>query len=210
MGDTSDNTYIAFYNNMLSSDAAHYMNAIAAMDTNDLATAQSELNMIADTNRINNNHIVVGNIYLNTWAQGNYELTKDQSGILYDMAYLDPNTNGDAVYTARVILGIDVINKVDNNQPKPINHQDNVINSASIKVYPNPANDRLYIALDGAIDGTANVEFYDLSGKLIYNTTINAIEKLQTLNINSIKAGVYNLRITTTTKINNQKLVIIK
>ena len=107
MSDTSDYVYQAFYNTMQSSDAAHYINAIAAMDTNNLASAQSELNMIADTNAVNHNRIIVGNIYLNTWAQNNYELTKEQSGVLYDIAYLDPNANGDAVYTARVMLNID-------------------------------------------------------------------------------------------------------
>ena len=62
MGDTSDYTYLAFYNTMQTSDAAHYINAIAAMDTNNLTVAQSELNLIADTNSINHNRIIVNNI----------------------------------------------------------------------------------------------------------------------------------------------------
>jgi len=116
---------------------------------------------------------------------------------------------GDAVYTARVMLNLDPTD-LNMEYAKPPVHNQPIITENTVKVYPNPANDRLYIALDGAIDGIANVDFYDLSGKLIYNTTINAVEKLQTLNINSIKAGVYNLRITTTNQNYNQKLVIIK
>ena len=86
---------------------------------------------------------------------------------------------GDAVYTARVMLNLDPTD-LNMEYAKPPVHNQPIITENTVKVYPNPANDRLYIALDGAIDGIANVDFYDLSGKLIYNTTINAVEKLQT------------------------------
>jgi len=85
-----------------------------------------------------------------------------------------------------------------------------VIGNSGMFIYPNPANDKLYIELDNTTDGSAKVEFYDLTGKLCYSTSINTTLKLQTLNISSIKAGIYNLRITTTDKTFNQKLVIIK
>ncbi len=64
--------------------------------------------------------------------------------------------------------------------------------------------------MNNKVDGIAKIEFYDLTGKLSYITTINTALKKQTLNINNIKAGIYNLRITTNSKIENQKLVIIK
>ena len=209
MGDTSDYVYNAFFNTMQSSDAAHYINAINAMDTNNLTIAQRELNLIADTNAINHNRIIVGNIYSTTWALGNYQLTDDQVRTLTDIAYSDPYTNGDGVYTARVMLNIDpddsnLVYRMALQLPKQ------VVKSNSVHVYPNPANDMLYIEFDNMGDCIAKIEFYDLTGKLYYSTSINTDLKLQTLNINSIKAGIYNLRISTTAKVKNQKLVIIK
>ncbi|MEI6823211.1 MAG: T9SS type A sorting domain-containing protein [Bacteroidota bacterium] len=97
--------------------------------------------------------------------------------------------------------------------PKSLIHPDinkKITGTSDIKVYPNPANDMLYIEFDNMEDCIAKVKFYDITGKLHYSTSINTTLKLQTLNISSIKAGIYNLQISTTTKINNQKLVIIK
>ena len=130
---------------------------------------------------------------------------------MVDIAYQSPQTGGDAVISARVILGIDPFITDDDSigQTKSIKNQEVATNS-TIKVYPNPANDKLYIKLDNTMDGMANVEFFDLTGKLIYNTTINAAIKLQMLNVSNIKAGMYNLRISTTNKVINQKIVIIK
>ena len=117
--------------------------------------------------------------------------------------------NGDAVFSARAILGINPFID-DDNKPKSAFNNQQVQISNSIKIYPNPANDKLYIQLDNTLDGIAKVEFYDLAGKLIYSTTINASLKLQMLNISNLTKGIYNLRITANNKTKNQKLVIIK
>ena len=189
MGDTSDYVYLAFYNSMLSSDAAHYMNAIAAMDTNDLATAQSELNLIADTNAINHNRIIVGTIYLNTWAQNNYDLTKDQSGVLYDIAYLDPNTNGDAVYTARVMLNID---PYDTDLKSAIFIQHPKADKPNMAhVYPNPAKEMVTIAFDQPITNDGIIEIWSIMGNRLLSNIIPKGYVEQKVNVSSITSGIY-------------------
>ncbi len=79
-----------------------------------------------------------------------------------------------------------------------------------VKVYPNPANDKLTIQLDNTMEGKAMVEILDLTGKLIYSSTINADFKLQTIDISKVSKGIYYLRISNNNTTNNQKLVIIK
>ena len=201
MGDTSDYVYQAFYNTMLSSDAAHYFNALAAIDTNDLVTAQNELNLITDTNDVNHNRIIVGSIYLNTWASGNYELTKDQSGTLYDIAYSDPYTNGDGVYTARVMLNIDpddsnLVYRMALQLPKQ------VVKSNSVHVYPNPAKEMITIAFDEPISNDGIIEIWSIMGKKLLATTIPKATKQQKVNISSLTSGIYFYVI----KVNNNKL----
>ncbi|MEI6823541.1 MAG: T9SS type A sorting domain-containing protein, partial [Bacteroidota bacterium] len=190
MGDTSDYVYQAFYNTMLSSDAAHYFNALAAIDTNDLVTAQNELNLITDTNDVNHNRILVGSIYLNTWALGNYELTKDQSGTLYNIAYSDPYTNGDAVYLACVMLNIN---------PDDINYKEKSLQQYTkpdakpntVHVYPNPAKESITIAFDQPILNDGIIEIWSIMGnKLILNTIAQSSVK-QIINVSSLTSGIY-------------------
>ena len=190
MGDTSDYVYLAFYNNMQSSDAAHYLNAITAMNENNLSLAQSELSLIADTNDVNHNRIIVDNIYLNTWAQNNYQLTDEQVRTLTEIAYLDPNANGDAVYTARVMLNIDPDNEDYDNKalqqyPKP------EVKPNGVHVYPNPAKESVTIAFDCPIAGEGIVEFWGIMGNKLLSSTIPQASVKQTINVSSLVSGIY-------------------
>jgi len=190
MGDTSDYVYQAFFNSMQTSDAAHYLNARIAMDTNNLTVAQTELNLIVDTNAINHNRIIVGNIYLNTWAQDNYRLTDVQVRTLTDIAYLDPNTNGDGVYTARVMLNINP--DYENNQNKSLQQfPKSVIKSNTVHVYPNPAKESVTIAFDQPISGEGSVEIWSIIGNELLLNTIPLASYKQIVNVSSLTSGIY-------------------
>ncbi|MEI6822777.1 MAG: T9SS type A sorting domain-containing protein [Bacteroidota bacterium] len=201
MGDTSDYVYQAFYNSMQTSDAAHTMRARKAMLENDLVTAQNELNLINDTNRVNHNRIIVDNIYLNTWAQDNYELTKEQSGILYDIAYLDPNSNGDAVYTARVMLNIDP-DDVEVKSALHLQLPKQEYKPNTVHIYPNPAKETVTVAFDQPISNEGTIEIWSIVGnKLLFNTIHQASYK-QIVNVSSLTSGIYFYVV----KVNGDKL----
>ena len=190
MGDTSDYVYLAFYNNMQTSNAAHYLNAISAMNTNNLTVAQQELNLIADTNAINHNRIIVGNIYLNTWAEDNYILTDEQVRTLTDVAYLDPNTNGDGVYTARVMLNINP--DYENNQNKSLKqYPKKDIKPNAVHVYPNPAKETVTIAFDQPILGEGIVEIWNIIGNKLLSNTIPKSYIQQNVNVSNLSSGIY-------------------
>ena len=104
---------------------------------------------------------------MNTWASGNFELTKEQSGTLYDIAYLDPNTNGDAVYMARVMLNINP-DDVKVKSAIFIQKPNKEIKPNVVRVYPNPAKETITIAFDQPIAGEGMVEIWNIMGnKLI-------------------------------------------
>jgi len=74
----------------------------------------------------------------------------------------------------------------------------------SISVYPNPANDRLNIVLNGQ---EANVSVYDVTGKVISS------EKMignSTMHLSSFSAGTYFVKVQTAEKVYNEKIVIKK
>ena len=116
---------------------------------------------------------------------------------------------GDAVYSTYVLLGIDPL-QYNLDYAKPPVRPILTDNKAKFKIYPNPANDQLSIELSNTMKGIANIEIYDLNGKLCYQTIINTAQQLQTIEIGSIKKGIYNIRITANNLSEYQKLVIIK
>jgi hypothetical protein len=53
-------------------------------------------------------------------------------------------------------------------------------NSSFVKVYPNPANDRVYIALnDKTYRGNIEVTGYDLAGKLVFTKTFSCSAEMK-------------------------------
>jgi len=163
---------------------------INAINTNDSTTAQNELNFIADTTTIDDNRITVGNIYLSTWVAGNYILTDDPIRTLYDIAYLDPTTDGDAVYTARVMLNINP--DYENNQNKSLQQfPKSVIKSNTVHVYPNPAKESVTIAFDQPISGEGSVEIWSIIGNELLLNTIPLASYKQIVNVSSLTSGIY-------------------
>ncbi len=79
------------------------------------------------------------------------------------------------------------------------------IKNTNLVVYPNPANDFVYLENDNFIDKT--VFIYDLLGKLILSQEIS---NDGIINVNDLKSGVYVLQITSQNVNYNTKLVIQK
>ena len=154
------------------------------------------------------NKKTLNQIYLQSIIN-NQTISSTDSLTLVNIAMQSPLTGGDAVYSARVILGIDPL-QYNLDYTKPPVHPIKTDTKAKTKVYPNPACDQLSIELSATIEGMAGIEIYNLDGKLCYQTLINAAQQLQTIDIGSIKKGIYNIRISANNLSEYQKLVIIK
>lgn len=64
-----------------------------------------------------------------------------------------------------------------------------------IKAYPNPVNDLLMVTLDGELKAGAVLNFYDISGRLMLQQTIDGHQA--EVSLNSLNAGIYFLKIVT-------------
>jgi hypothetical protein len=73
---------------------------------------------------------------------------------------------------------------------------------SSTSVYPNPSTDKIQISVEN-FDGASNVQVVDLYGKVVLSSTMTS--STSTLNIQSLTAGVYLLKVG-----NNQAVRIIK
>ncbi|KGO93866.1 hypothetical protein Q767_14435 [Flavobacterium enshiense DK69] len=71
-----------------------------------------------------------------------------------------------------------------------------------LNIYPNPANDVLHITTSA--NEIKTIAIYDVMGKEVFNTTTAN----ETINITSLNAGVYIIKITEEGKTATRKLVI--
>ncbi|QNJ98293.1 T9SS type A sorting domain-containing protein [Constantimarinum furrinae] len=70
---------------------------------------------------------------------------------------------------------------------------ENVVSNSDLTLYPNPAEDILYISLPYEVD--ADIRVFDLSGKLLIYKNSIALERNYALQISGLNSGVYFVRI---------------
>jgi len=79
------------------------------------------------------------------------------------------------------------------------------VNGGNIEMYPNPATDMVYISLKNVENTDATVVVYDTEGRQVINQVFNGQSEL---NVSSLEAGIYFVKINTNTISEIRKLVI--
>lgn len=77
-----------------------------------------------------------------------------------------------------------------------------------LNVYPNPADDLLYLELSGA--GIANAVLYDLQGRIVADAANAGGRPATTMNVHGVPAGVYLLRVTDTDGREYHRKIVVK
>ncbi|MCD4833047.1 MAG: T9SS type A sorting domain-containing protein [Bacteroidales bacterium] len=72
-------------------------------------------------------------------------------------------------------------------------------NNFLLKVYPNPASEFVWVALESEEIKDAIVELYDMEGKLVYNSKLNVVEGPNKIELNRLSSSQYILRISDAT-----------
>jgi extracellular elastinolytic metalloproteinase len=67
-------------------------------------------------------------------------------------------------------------------------------NEDMIKVFPNPSNGLLNIAI-AKYSGKLNVELYDMNGRKVFNQNMNDFSSEKAINLHSLQSGIYLLRL---------------
>ncbi len=92
--------------------------------------------------------------------------------------------------------------KVSENLKDTIEIDEQENNISGLNIYPNPANDFLHIITSA--NGVKTVTIYDVVGKQVLNTTTAN----EVINVSSLNAGIYMVKITEEGKTATRKLVI--
>ncbi len=93
---------------------------------------------------------------------------------------------------------------------QPAAGQDKLLNETAVKIYPSPARDVINLVLqDALLNAQGVVSIYSLNGKLLQSTKLTGARSMQ-LNVSSLPAGVYMIRIASKTQTINKLVTITK
>jgi hypothetical protein len=115
-------------------------------------------------------------------------LDSHQVNILTPIAFSDPLTSGEAVYTARVLLGVEP----DGN----VKYEDETVEFSAdqlpwLKIYPNPASNQLNIVCNTDA-APAMLNIYSITGSFVLQ--LELVKDQTSLDISDLKEGVYIIR----------------
>jgi len=79
-----------------------------------------------------------------------------------------------------------------------------IVSGNNIKVYPNPANDRLYIELPYGRSGIFDVEIINLTGRTVYRHRVHQGQ----IDVSGFAEGLYLVKVTTNHKVSINKILI--
>ena len=209
MGGADDYMYQDFFNNESKGNIGKFDALETLIAEGNIDQALVKNGQIIDSTLIAYNQRIVNDIYLNTFARDNYELTPAQYQTLYDIATnYTPWEGGEGVYIARYMLGIDIDYSNPNVQFNK--GQGGIKESELLKVFPNPATDNLMLSFDKTIDGGFVIEVYNHTGSKVLTETVSQTQAQYQLNTAKLKNGIYFISVRTYTETFKSKFTIIK
>jgi hypothetical protein len=82
--------------------------------------------------------------------------------------------------------------------------------STQVHIYPNPATGELTIEFEKQQTTGTTIELFDISGKVVYTTTINPGETQHQINLSSFEEGLYFIRISNTDYTVTKKVIKVE
>jgi len=130
-------------------------------------------------------------VFLCSFVEDKY-YTESQQQTLEAVAMLTPYIGGDAVYSARVMLGI---NPNDYNLAyrlaRPTDSIQTIYNDNLVSIYPNPASTQLTIEFNYNLETSSAFILYDITGRKVLEQNLSKNSNKFTLDISSLQNGVY-------------------
>ncbi len=192
LGEPEDTPYVNFYNYLTNSNIREFVELQELIDENDINQALMDNGAIVAQNVIETNRQYVNNVYLNSFALGRY-FDSIQEQTLMAIAMLTPYIGGDAVYSARVMLGINPNDYGLAYRQGNFQDSSNILNlNKSFKVYPNPAEEYLVIEFNDNLNNNTLFSMFDITGREIYSALLAKDNSTFSLNITHITPGIYH------------------
>jgi hypothetical protein len=90
--------------------------------------------------------------------------------------------------------------------------QEQISESFKIELYPNPAKDQTIIKLNSSLAGNATIRITDLSGKNVYQKTVEVQKGIQEfiIDCSQFDSGIYLVALQTEETISSKKVMVIR
>jgi hypothetical protein len=149
------------------------------------------LKQLNGNNLQENYYRTVTTIYLKSWAIGVKSFSSADSNSLNFIAHQNSLVGGEAVLTARAMLGLVIIdpNIAQNSQKLK---QNLTVNQLSVS--PNPVTDKITVKFDIATENTCIFELYDIMGRLVFSKLIQPNTLTEIIDISNLQNGVYLIK----------------
>jgi hypothetical protein len=184
----------AFYNDLQNKNIGKFADVDAEIEQWNFSTADLKNNSIVDSGLAEQNLKIVNSIYISKNASGDYMLTPQEKNTLYNIATQIPLNGGfEAVYRARAMLPL--LWEDDQTQSNGLKINLNEIQVTEeklgdlISLYPNPANEILFIEKSYETNGT--VTMYDLTGRIVKTISLNTTDTKLSVDVNELSKGMY-------------------
>ena len=207
MNTSFDQPLQAFYDSTLQTSMGQ-LNLVQNLIPSDTTEAKTLVSVIQFRNHFEENERIVYEIYLATWSRGIEEFTTTQYDALLTITFENPISGGPAVYTARVMLDLDI----DDFIPENGRHSQQVVNSPSTKpignVYPNPTTGILNYRLILTDYSDIVIVLEDIYGRTIDKFKPFDKNGILRISISDHQQGIYTLKAYKRNElINSQKIV---
>ena len=195
-----------FYELLDNSNFREFYDIVDHIRHNELEDAlQRNAEVLSDL-LIEQNQQQVNSIYINQLLTG-APFTADEEALLESIALLTPYLGGDAVYTARAMLGIDP------DEYSIAYRVAEVINRSPVlaRVYPNPGDGNLTLAFSKTSTKNSIFECYNIQGQLIESFVLPKGIDQKEIRLEALDAGIYLIRVwQDDALLLNEKLIISK
>lgn len=159
-------------------------------------------NYITPNNIIEENQKIVNEIYLRTWAKGEYNLSNEDYYVLLNIAIQEPVKGGYGVFGARVMTKqFNVLNSVLNE-----GFSKRTILKTEAIIQPNPVKEVLTLS---KLQDVKQVKMTDIYGKTVFFQSLINQESI-TINTSNLIKGVYFIQLINTNNevIKSEKVII--
>jgi Secretion system C-terminal sorting domain/SprB repeat/Right handed beta helix region len=193
LGAPDDSVYQNFYHATQTTPIGKFAQVNALINSDNIATATAINGAVVSTTTIESNRKLVNEIYLRTFASGNYNLDVTDEDVLLSIAILNPLTDGDAVYSARSMLRIDptdnsTVRTMAEETPEEIIAQETKMIG---KLYPNPNNGIMQLEYTITEDQNAILVIYDVTGRKLSSYTMNSNNNKLQIDESKLSSGIY-------------------
>jgi len=210
LGGTKDADYQYFFDSIQESNIGEFEKIYQLIEQGEYNAALALNTEITPEQAIFANQKTVLDLFIRTWCMERYELSSQEYETLYQIASLTPYEGGEAVYTARIMIGFEPDEHNIPYLPRPSKAEKT---PELLSLYPNPASEEVTVTFENPKfeNVQADLKIYSLSGKLVDQKQFETINSFYLINLSNLSNGVYLFHIELSNGLSqNGKLVILK